>query len=239
MSPRATRSGRTIPALVAALYVGGAAGWCLHATLSPDPSSIVVLPTPFAHEDVLATNRDRAIGPVADVPETRLPEKPADPVVTNPSVGPDVISELSRRRLRVPIEGAHIETLKGGFDESRAAGRRAHEAVDILAPRHTPIHAVDNGTIAKLFLSKAGGTTIYQFDSAKRFCYYYAHLETYARGLQEGQSISAGDVLGYVGTSGNAPPNTPHLHFAVFELTQEKRWWEGRAIDPYLVFKQD
>jgi murein DD-endopeptidase MepM/ murein hydrolase activator NlpD len=138
-------------------------------------------------------------------------------------------------RLRLPIDGVNIETLKGDFVERR--GARPHEAVDILSPRNTPVLAVDNGTIAKLFDSKAGGHTIYQFDPTGRLAYYYAHLEKYADGLHEEQSVKQGDVIGYVGTSGNAPPNTPHLHFAVFELDDTGRWWTGKAIDPYLVFK--
>jgi len=138
-------------------------------------------------------------------------------------------------RLRVPIDGVEIESLKGGFLERR--GSRPHEAVDILSPRNTPILAVDNGTIAKLFDSKAGGHTIYQFDATGRLAYYYAHLEKYAEGLHDGQVVKQGDVLGYVGTSGNAPPNTPHLHFAVFELDDSGRWWKGKALDPYAVFK--
>jgi murein DD-endopeptidase MepM/ murein hydrolase activator NlpD len=138
-------------------------------------------------------------------------------------------------RLRVPIDGVEIESFKGGFVERR--GSRPHEAVDILTPRNTPILAVDNGTIAKLFDSKAGGHTIYQFDASGRLAYYYAHLEKYAEGLHDGQVVKQGDVIGYVGTSGNAPPNTPHLHFAVFELDESGRWWKGKALDPYQVFK--
>jgi murein DD-endopeptidase MepM/ murein hydrolase activator NlpD len=129
-----------------------------------------------------------------------------------------------------------VGRLKGGFAQRRD-GTRTHEAVDILAPRNTPIHAVEAGTIVRLFQSKAGGTTIYQFDPGTRFCYYYAHLQRYAPGLQEGQTVARGEVIGYVGTTGNAPPNTPHLHFAIFELTPEKQWWQGRPIDPYEVFR--
>jgi murein DD-endopeptidase MepM/ murein hydrolase activator NlpD len=95
------------------------------------------------------------------------------------------------------------------------------------------VKAVDAGTIARLFYSKAGGITIYQFDPSERFCYYYAHLERYADGLREGDVVKKGQVVGYVGISGNAPKNTPHLHFAVFRLTAAKRWWEGTPIDPY------
>ena len=141
---------------------------------------------------------------------------------------------VSAERLRVPIDGVEIESFKGGFVERR--GERQHEAVDILSPRNTPVLAVDNGTIAKLFDSKAGGHTIYQYDPTGRLVYYYAHLEKYAD-VHEGQIVKQGDVIGYVGTSGNAPPNTPHLHFAVFELDETGRWWKGKPLDPYLVFK--
>jgi len=141
---------------------------------------------------------------------------------------------VSAERLRVPIDGVEIESFRGGFVERR--GERQHEAVDILSPRNTPVLAVDNGTIAKLFDSKAGGHTIYQYDPTGRLAYYYAHLEKYAD-VHEGQIVKQGDVIGYVGTSGNAPPNTPHLHFAVFELDESGRWWKGKPLDPYLVFK--
>src|SRR6185503_11366085 len=121
------------------------------------------------------------------------------------------IEQLQGRHLRVPIDGLDVETLKGGFTEHRSgAGGHSHEAVDILAPRNTPVHAVEDGTIAKLFLSKAGGITLYQFDPTEHFVYYYAHLERYADGVREGQPVKSGDVIGYVGTSGNAPPGTPH-----------------------------
>jgi peptidoglycan LD-endopeptidase LytH len=141
-------------------------------------------------------------------------------------------------RLRVPIDGADVDSWKGAFEERRGGGSRGHEAVDILAPRDTPIHAAASGTIAKIFESKAGGHTIYELDRNGRLCYYYAHLQRYADGLRERQPVAQGDVIGYVGTSGNAPPNTPHLHFAVFELTAEKQWWKGRPLDPYVVFSE-
>src|SRR5262249_58413422 len=106
-------------------------------------------------------------------------------------------------RVQMPIDGTNVEWMKGGFFEARTG--HAHEAVDLLAPRNTPVHAVQDGTIAKLFLSKAGGITVYQFDPRGRYCYYYAHLERYADGLREGQRVSRGDVIGDVGTSGTAP----------------------------------
>ena len=146
------------------------------------------------------------------------------------------IEALAGKNLRLPIDGTDITAWKGQFGDERERGRRAHEAVDILVPRGTPVHAVEDGTIEKLFLSRQGGITVYQFDPSKRFCYYYAHLERYAPGLREEQAVSRGDVIGYVGTTGNAPPNTPHLHFAIFELTPDRHWWQGKPIDPWLVF---
>ena len=108
--------------------------------------------------------------------------------------------------------------------------------MDILAPRNTPVHAVENGTIAKLFLEQGRRQHDLSVRSERRFCYYYAHLERYADGIREGQHVSRSDIIGYVGTSGNAPPNTPHLHFAIFQLTAARHWWQGTPIDPYPVF---
>ena len=154
-----------------------------------------------------------------------------------PPIQPPVATAgiLPEGRIRMPVDGVELEALKDGFEERR--GGRRHEAVDILAPRNTPVLAVQSGAIAKLFESKAGGHTIYQFDPSGHLAYYYAHLEKYADGLHEGQAVAQGDVIGYIGTSGNAPPETPHLHFAVFELDETRRWWKGKAIDPYWVFK--
>ncbi len=162
-------------------------------------------------------------------PDAGSPERRADPTA---SPLPPSADHLKGRALVMPVEGIRPEQLVDSFSDKRS-GTRAHEAIDILAPRNTPVKAVEDGTIARLFYSKAGGTTIYQFDPSEQFCYYYAHLERYADGLQEGTKVRKGQVLGYVGTSGNAPKDTPHLHFAVFRLTASKHWWEGTPIDPY------
>lgn len=148
----------------------------------------------------------------------------------------DVTTELRMRHLELPVQGLKHHDLRDTFNEMRGGARR-HEALDILAPRNTPVLAVEDGTIAKLFLSKPGGLTIYQFDPMSTYAYYYAHLERYADGLKNGGRVTRGQVIGYVGTSGNAPPDTPHLHFAIFKLTDAKRWWEGVAIDPYPILK--
>lgn len=171
--------------------------------------------------------------------ETSTP--PPVPRSVSPTIGPSnstesaAIATTGRSKLRLPLEGIDVESLKGGFAEARTG--HPHEAVDLLAPRNTPVHAVQDGTVAKLFVSNAGGNTIYEFDKTGQLAYYYAHLERYATGLREGDSIRQGQIIGYVGTSGNAPPDTPHLHFAVFELGPERQWWKGKAIDPYPLFR--
>ena len=158
--------------------------------------------------------------------------------IRTPPAEVDAVAYLRHHRLQIPLPGVAVKDLRSSFDEKRGASR-AHEAMDILAPRNTPIHAVDDGCIARLFESKAGGLTVYQFDPTLTYTYYYAHLERYADDIEEGDPVRRGQVLGYVGTSGNAPPNTPHLHFAIFITGVEKRWWEGTPIDPFDVWRAE
>ena len=140
-------------------------------------------------------------------------------------------NELADKQLLFPLPLAQSKGLRDSFSESRGGHR--HEAVDIMAPRGTPVRAVDNGRIAKLFTSVPGGKTIYQFDATDTYTYYYAHLDRYADGLADGALVKRGDVIGYVGSTGNAAPNAPHLHFAIFRLGMLRQWWKGEAIDPY------
>jgi murein DD-endopeptidase MepM/ murein hydrolase activator NlpD len=149
----------------------------------------------------------------------------------------DDYQQLMHRELALPIRGLGARDIQDTFRQGRDSGRQ-HEATDILAPRGTPIEAVEDGVVQKLFLSKPGGLTIYQFDREGVFCYYYAHLDRYAAGLREGMPVKRGDVIGYVGTTGNAPPQTPHLHFSILRLGPEKRWWQGTALDPYPVLME-
>jgi murein DD-endopeptidase MepM/ murein hydrolase activator NlpD len=177
------------------------------------------------------------VGTTALVGTTGEPSPVAVPAPSpEPVVGAVPSAELEDRDLELPVKGVHADQLTRTFADRRSGGR-THEAIDILAPMNTPVVAVQDGTIAKLFLSKAGGITIYQFDPEERYCFYYAHLDHYAEGLREGQKVRKGEVLGYVGVTGNAPKQTPHLHFAIFRLTEAKHWWEGTAIDPYDVLK--
>jgi peptidoglycan LD-endopeptidase LytH len=147
------------------------------------------------------------------------------------------IAMLRRRGLEFPVEGLDRAELRDTFSDTRGQGR-SHEALDIMAPRGTPVRAVEDGTIAKLFESRGGGgLTIYQFDPSETFCYYYAHLDGYAPGIREGQTVRRGQVIGYVGSTGNASPDAPHLHFTIFQLTPERKWWKGEPLNPYPVFK--
>ena len=141
-----------------------------------------------------------------------------------PSAAPSII---------IPVAGVAATSLRDTFEQARDGGR-AHHAIDIMAPRGTPVYAAVDGTIRKLFTSRAGGLTIYEFDDREERVYYYAHLDSYAN-VSEGMRVRRGDVIGYVGTTGNAPANTPHLHFAIEILTPEKLWWRGTAIDPYPI----
>lgn len=134
--------------------------------------------------------------------------------------------------LLIPVAGIKADELKPMFDDRRSGGR-AHEAIDIMAPRGRPVLAVADGTVRKLFLSRAGGITIYQESANRELMYYYAHLERYADGIREGSKVRRGQVLAYVGSSGNANVNAPHLHFAIFRLPPSREWWKGTAIDPY------
>jgi murein DD-endopeptidase MepM/ murein hydrolase activator NlpD len=177
--------------------------------------------------------------PVADAPETHAvleAPRPTVPAPTPPRAGDGEIGELISRRLTIPVQGIDASEIVSNYDDNRGGGR-LHEALDILAPRGTPVLAVESGRIVKLFTSARGGLTIYQFDRDERYCYYYAHLDGYSSGLKEGQTVNRGQVIGYVGTTGNAPPNTPHLHFAINRLGEEKKWWEGAPLDPALVLK--
>ena len=161
-------------------------------------------------------------------PEPRAVQQEAPPA------GRTDLERLRSRSLGLPVEGLEAGELRDNFDASR--GTHVHGALDILAPRGTRVLAVDDGRVVKLFDSARGGLTVYQFDPTGTFCYYYAHLDGYAPGLAAGDSVSRGSLVGFVGTTGNAPRNAPHLHFTVFKLGPEKRWWEGTPINPFPIW---
>ena len=194
-------------------------------------------PPPAAAPIMVATDP----APAHDPAEPRPVERPGEdgdaaPVATTGAVAHEEAVDLLRRKdLQMPVAGTGPGDIRDTFSDAR--GGRAHEAIDIMAARGTPVRAVDDGMLVKLFTSKAGGLTIYQFDPTGTFCYYYAHLEAYAAALREGQPLGRGDVIGYVGSTGNASPDAPHLHFAIFRLTPERQWWKGEPVNPYPVLK--
>jgi murein DD-endopeptidase MepM/ murein hydrolase activator NlpD len=197
---------------------------------------------PQAEIPVAATPPTALPAPPATVPEAQTTPAPAPPpAVTPPRLAPTVSpppADLAWRDLLVPVQGIRREDLLDTFDDPRN-GLRLHEAIDIMAPRNTPVLAVEAGRIVKLFSSVRGGLTIYQFDPTEAYCYYYAHLESYAPGLEEGNQVARGQVIGAVGTSGNAGPNNPHLHFAIFRLDARKHWWQGVPINPFPLLAGD
>ena len=219
-----------------AALAGFAAGVTLTVLLALDGRIGAPAGVPPPGDDCGRAMLDDAAGPVALASrprrEARRDDVPADP----PRIGADPAAGLRARNLLIPVRGYESARLRSSFDEPRSGGR-VHEAMDLLAPRNTPVVAVEDGTVARLFTSDAGGLTIYQFDPSSAYVYYYAHLERYAAGLRDGAAVHRGQVIGYVGTSGNAPANTPHLHFAIYRLTEAKRWWEGVPIDPFDVLR--
>jgi murein DD-endopeptidase MepM/ murein hydrolase activator NlpD len=209
------------------------------------PSVSVTVPAPATPSPTTEQAAPNTGEPAPSPGQAALPNEPAQHGIPGILQGQDesqplpemseseALADLIGRQLTIPVEGVAAGDLVPSFHDAR--GARGHEAIDIIAPRGRPVVAVEDGKIAKLFTSAAGGLTIYQFDPSERFVYYYAHLDAYAAGLKEGDPVTRGQLLGLVGSTGNAVAAGPHLHFAILRLTPEKRWWKGEALDPYPV----
>ncbi len=192
--------------------------------------------------------------PIAGVSREPIPDQPmvapdAPTVTLTPSAAPrpthDDVAGSDRQAatagvgelgLIVPVRGVTRKDLSNTYEDARGEGR-VHEAIDIMAARGTPVLAVTDGEVEKLFSSDLGGLTIYQFEPSGRYAYYYAHLDRYAGSLAEGRKVKQGEVIGYVGSTGNASDDAPHLHFGIVELGPERKWWKGTAINPYPVLR--
>lgn len=215
-------------AVVAGIVIGG---WFRPAATTRPAETVTAPAAPAGSQ---AAPSVVAEAPVAE------PAPNTDAEAITVGMGPvDETSDLSRlrtRQLTLPVSGVSAAQLTDTYTQSRAAGR-PHEAIDIMASRGTPVFAVEDGPVAKLFLSKPGGITLYQFDPAGNYAYYYAHLDRYAEGIAEGTSLRKGQVIAYVGSTGNASPDAPHLHFAIFRLGPEKQWWRGTPLNPFLVWR--
>lgn len=205
-------------------------------TMSPEQLAVVPIvpePAPPARPAGYPPTQVPISAPVEMEP---IPAPIAEPISgTLPTDSPLPVTALPLPQepgLLVPVSGILPRQLSDTFTQSRGNGR-VHDAIDIMAPRGTPVVAVADGRVAKLFNSKPGGLTIYQFDREEKLAYYYAHLDSYAPALVEGKQIQRGDVIGYVGSTGNASPDGPHLHFAIFILGPDKKWWQGTAVNPY------
>lgn len=226
-------------ALAVCALLAVAAGVTL-GTRKEEPATQVVQPAAAPASQMLAPVVPEADKPtpVVQVLKSAAPSPalapPASPALVLAD-DPD-IAQLRQRALTLPVQGINAAQLSDTYTQSRAAGA-PHEAIDIMSARGTPVFAVEDGKVAKLFLSKPGGITIYQFDPGSQYAYYYAHLDRYADGLAEGASLRKGQVIGYVGSTGNASPDAPHLHFAIFKLGPEKQWWRGTPLNPYRVWR--
>lgn len=173
-----------------------------------------------------------AKGDAATVADDITRARPASlPPSPSPTTAPPAASPPATT-LTMPVSGVDPKHITDTYNDMRS-GTRIHEALDVMAPRGTPVVAAVDGKVEKLFTSKQGGLTVYQFDPSATYAYYYAHLDSYAPGLAEGQVLRRGDLVGYVGSTGNASPDAPHLHFAVFLLGPEKQWWKGAPVNPY------
>lgn len=168
----------------------------------------------------------------APAPRELVAEPAAPPASAEARADP-----LAARRLLIPVKGLKREDLRDNFGEKR--GLRRHHALDIMAKRGTPVVAVDDGRVVRVRRHLLGGLTVHQYDPEEKYAYYYAHLDRYAKGLEEGRVIRRGDVIGYVGSTGNAPASAPHLHFAITEMDRQKRWFRGKPVNPYPYLVED
>jgi len=243
---------KTLALVVCGLLVGAAGYWWLYgpetistgaqinqafvqATGGATEASVAPAPAPVAPERVALQETPAAPAPPAVAPAAEASHVGVAPVpASTPAPSTLTGSAPAGNGLLLPVQGITRADLHDTFTDARSEGR-VHDAIDIMAAAGTPVLAVADGTVEKLFDSQRGGLTIYQFEPSGRYAYYYAHLQRYADGLAEKQAIRRGQVIGYVGSTGNASPEAPHLHFAIFRLGPERHWWEGEALNPYPV----
>jgi peptidoglycan LD-endopeptidase LytH len=212
--------------LAAALCVSG----CIQ-TLAP-----VVVPEPGSA--VAAAAMDRAgAGPDGDDAKPTVPSADRPPVSRFAPSATTADATLVSHDLILPVAGVSADALQDSFDAPREGGR-LHHAIDIMAPRGTPVLSADDGRVLRLSSNTLGGITVYTVDRSGQFVYYYAHLEGYKPGLVAGNLLAKGDTIGYVGTTGDAPENLPHLHFQILRMPPDGKYWDGEAIDPFPLLSE-
>jgi murein DD-endopeptidase MepM/ murein hydrolase activator NlpD len=208
-----------------------------HAPAAPVATAVVTTPDPQSGpRKSLPAEASPSSSPASAVATTAVPTTPA-PVASEVPTSTAPEGTTGPAGLIVPVSGIAATTLVDSYHDARGT-ERVHEALDIMAPAGTPVLAAADGSIEKLFTSDKGGLTIYQFEPGGRYVYYYAHLQRYAPGLAEKQQVKQGDVIGYVGSTGNADPAAPHLHFGVSVLGPERQWWKSTPIDPYPLLRR-
>lgn len=200
-------------ALIFALLAFGAWLWWRNVSRTADRPNAAIAILADTAEKVGVDNANRA---------PRRAVRNGGPLVVSPS------------GLAIPVIGMKAAQLSDTFTDSRGGGRRVHNAIDIMAPRGTPVVSATEGRVEKLFYSRGGGgITAYVRSPDGLWLHYYAHLDSYAPGLREGQRIRRGDPIGTVGISGNANPSGPHLHYAIYRMSAGERWWQGAPVNPY------
>ncbi|HEU0076699.1 MAG TPA: M23 family metallopeptidase [Longimicrobiaceae bacterium] len=213
--------------IAAAWAAPGALGRALAAldgeTSSPRVAPRVAVAPPASAGEVPVGDAAPADRPAEEAP---WPDTPADA-----AAGP-----VSDSGFLIPVQGVKAASRVDTYEQARGQGRR-HDAIDIMAPRGTPVLAASDGVVMKLFRSERGGTTLYQLAPDGRTVLYYAHLDRYAPGMAEGRALRRGDVLGYVGDTGDATPGNYHLHFEVSTTADPKRYWGGVSRNPYPLLR--
>jgi murein DD-endopeptidase MepM/ murein hydrolase activator NlpD len=154
----------------------------------------------------------------------------------SPAVGPADLDALRAENLAIPVAGVAAKDLVDSFDDARGTARH-HNALDIMAARNTPVLSATDATVLKLHNSVAGGLTVYASDPSSKYVMMYGHLDSYRPGLKEGERVRRGQILGFVGSTGNASALAPHLHFQITRNDNLKEWWNGTPINPFPVFR--
>jgi murein DD-endopeptidase MepM/ murein hydrolase activator NlpD len=206
-----------------AISLGVLAAACVRAAPTP------VLESPPA-DSTTGASAARPLPPSGDTARGKTRE-----VAESASSGPlspadSAEAALAGRRLLVPVAGIDAARILDSFFAPR--GARSHNALDIMAPRGTPVVSADDGMVLRVSENRAGGLTVYTTDPERRLVYYYAHMDRYADGIAAGRPIARGDTLGFVGTTGNAPRDIPHLHFQMMLMHPEGRYWAGTPVNP-------
>lgn len=137
--------------------------------------------------------------------------------------------EPAEPAILMPVKGVPARAVGNTWGAPRSGGRK-HEGQDIFARRGTPVLSATDGVVVRIGETKLGGKTVFVAGRGMR-TYYYAHLDAYPPDLEVGNLVAKGDVVGFVGNTGNARGTPPHLHFGIYTA-------QG-AIDPLPLIEAD